>query len=242
MNSHGALIGCWAAFTVLFFSFSQSKLPGYVLPAIPPLFVLLGREVARSFEQGGKSTNWQMGAAGLVFLAFTAPLVKPAMDTAHVYQIADLRGIVVALSLGIAGGLCVLTLSLLKRAKAALIGVVLLVTALVGVLNVGILPRVDHLFSPRELAELVMLKDSAGSDVAEYKLPRSWKYGLNYYFGRELREWTPGSPQPDWIVTTPGAAFEIQDDGIQVKEVNPISAPTIMLLHVLHSEEKHSLR
>ena len=242
MNSHGALIGCWAAFTVLFFSFSQSKLPGYVLPAIPPLFVLLGREVARSFEQGGKSTSWQMGAAGLVFLAFTAPLVRPALDTAHVYQIADLRGIVAALSLGIAGGLCVLTLSLLKRAKAALIGVVLLVTALVGVLNVGILPRVDHLFSPRELAELVMLKDSAASDVAEYKLPRSWKYGLNYYFGRELREWTPGSPQPDWIVTTPRAAFEIQDDGIQVKEVNPISAPTIMLLHVLHPEEKQSLR
>jgi hypothetical protein len=108
--------------------------------------------------------------------------------------------------------------------------------------NVGILPRADHLFSPRELAELVILKDSVASDVAEYKLPRSWNYGLNYYFGRELREWTPGSPQPDWIVTTPRAALEIQDDGIQVKEVNPISAPTIMLLHVLHPEEKQSLR
>jgi len=49
---------------------------------------------------------------------------------------------------------------------------------------------VDHLFSPRELSALVILKDSAASDIAEYKLPRSWNYGLNYYFGRELREWT----------------------------------------------------
>jgi hypothetical protein len=65
---------------------------------------------------------------------------------------------------------------------------------------------------------------------------------LNYYFGRELREWTTASPQPDWIVTTPQAALEIQDDRMQVKEVNPISAPTIMLLRVLHPEEKQSLR
>jgi len=242
MNSPSALIGCWAAFTVFFFSLSQSKLPGYILPAIPALFVLLGREVARSLEQGGKSTTWHMGAAGLVFLAFTVPLVNPALDTAHVYQIADLRGIVAALSLSIVGGLCILALSLLKRPTAALIGVAILVTALVGVSNLAILPQADHLFSSRELARLIILKDSTASDVAKYKLPRSWNYGLNYYFGRELREWTPGSPQPDWIVTTPQAALEIQDGGIQIQEVNRVSAPTIMLLRVLRREEKRSPR
>jgi 4-amino-4-deoxy-L-arabinose transferase-like glycosyltransferase len=241
MNSHSALIGCWVVFTVFFFSLSQSKLPSYILPAIPLLFVLLGREVARSFEQGGKGITWQMGAAGIIFLAFTVPLVMPALDTARVYQITDLRGIVAALSLGIVGGLCILALSLLKRPKAALIGVVLVVTALVEVSNVWILPQTDHLFSPRELAQFVISKDSAASDVAEYKLPRTWKFGLDYYFGRELREWTPGSPRPDWIVTTPRAALEIQDGGIHVREINPISAPTIMLLHVLR-QEKQSLR
>jgi 4-amino-4-deoxy-L-arabinose transferase-like glycosyltransferase len=30
----------WALFPVLFFSFSQSKLPGYILPAIPPFTIL----------------------------------------------------------------------------------------------------------------------------------------------------------------------------------------------------------
>jgi hypothetical protein len=131
---------------------------------------------------------------------------------------------------------------LLKRPKAALMAVVLLVTALVAIANVGILPQADHLFSSRELAKLVILKTSTASDVAEYKLPRAWNYGLNYYFGRELREWNPGSPQPDWIVTTPNAALEIRDGGIQVQEINPISAPTIMLLRVLRTDEKESLR
>lgn len=242
MNSHSALIGCWTAFTVLFFSFSQSKLPDYILPVIPLLFVLLGRQVARSLEQGGKSITWQMGAAGLVFLGFTAPMVKPVLDTARVYEIANVRGVVAALSFSIAGGLCILSLSLLKRPKAALMAVVLLVTALVAIANVGILPQADHLFSSRELAKLVILKSSAASNVVEYKLPRAWNYGLNYYFGRELREWAPGSPQPDWIVTTPRAALEIRDGGIQVQEINPVSAPTIMLLRVLRTEEKGSLR
>jgi 4-amino-4-deoxy-L-arabinose transferase-like glycosyltransferase len=241
MNSHSALIGCWVVLTVFFFSLSQSKLPSYILPAIPLLFVLLGHEVARSFEQGAEGTTWQMGAAGIVFLAFAVPLVMPALDTARVYQITDLRGIAAVLSLSIVGGLGIIALSLLKRPKAALIGVVLVVTALVEASNVWILPQTDHLFSPRELAQFVISKDSAASDVVRYKLPRTWKFGLDYYFGRELREWTAGSPQPDWIVTTPRAALEIQDGGIHVQEINPISAPTIMLLHVLR-QEKQSLR
>jgi 4-amino-4-deoxy-L-arabinose transferase-like glycosyltransferase len=242
MNSYGALIGCWAAFTVFFFSFSQSKLPSYILPTIPLLFVLLGREVARSLEQGGKDSAWQMGAAGLLFLAFAAPVVRPLLDTARALQITDLRGIVAGLSICIAGGLCILSLGLLKRPKAALIGIVLAVAVLVEVANVWILPRTDRLISPRELAQFILSRDSISSDVAQYKLPRTWTYGLDYYFQREVREWAPGSSRPDWIVTTPNAVSEIQDGYLYVQEMNTISAPKILLLRVTRVEEKQSLR
>ncbi len=242
MNSCGALIGCWVVFTVFFFSLSQSKLPSYILPAIPLLFILLGREVARSVERGGKGTIWQMGAAGLIFLVVGALYMKPALDIGSVFRITDIRGIIAALSVCIVGGLSILSFSLLKRPKAASMGVALVVTILVEIANIGILPQTDRLFSPRELAQFIISKDSDASDVAEYKLPRTWKYGLNYYFQGELREWTPGSPPPDWIVTTPKSALEIQEGGIQVQEINPISAPTIMLLHVLRPEGKQSLR
>jgi 4-amino-4-deoxy-L-arabinose transferase-like glycosyltransferase len=237
MNSCGALIGCWVAFTVFFFSLSQSKLPSYILPAIPLLFVLLGREVARSVERG-KEIIWQIGATGLIFLVVGVVYIKPVLGIGPVLRVFDTSGIVAALSVYIVGGLCILSLTLLKRPQAALMGVVLLVTIVVGIANAWILPQTDRLFSPRELAQFIISKDSAASDVAEYKLPRTWKYGLNYYFQRELREWTPGSPQPDWIVTTPKSALEIQEGGIQVQEINPISAPTIMLLHVLRPEGK----
>ena len=36
-DSPALFFGAWAIFPALFFSFSESKLPGYVLPAIPPV-------------------------------------------------------------------------------------------------------------------------------------------------------------------------------------------------------------
>src|SRR5262249_35679337 len=45
---HGGtlLLLSWSAFTVLFFTLSQSKLPGYILPAIPVIAVLIARLLA----------------------------------------------------------------------------------------------------------------------------------------------------------------------------------------------------
>ncbi|MGE9295397.1 MAG: phospholipid carrier-dependent glycosyltransferase [Puniceicoccales bacterium] len=42
----------WSLFVVLFFSASQSKLPTYILPVMPPLAVLTGRYLAALMESG----------------------------------------------------------------------------------------------------------------------------------------------------------------------------------------------
>ncbi|HEV2222409.1 MAG TPA: phospholipid carrier-dependent glycosyltransferase, partial [Candidatus Acidoferrales bacterium] len=42
-TSAGFFIACWAIFPFLFFSFSQSKLPGYILPVFPSLALLMAR-------------------------------------------------------------------------------------------------------------------------------------------------------------------------------------------------------
>ncbi|MBV8503429.1 MAG: glycosyltransferase family 39 protein [Paucibacter sp.] len=72
------LMLCWFAVPVLFFSLPQSKLLGYVLPAVPPLAWL----VADAWRIGGKSSvrGWRAAAAGsllfcLVIVSWLA--VKP---------------------------------------------------------------------------------------------------------------------------------------------------------------------
>src|SRR5262249_844375 len=39
------LLLCWATVPFIFFSFSQSKLPGYILPMVPPISLLLAKEI-----------------------------------------------------------------------------------------------------------------------------------------------------------------------------------------------------
>jgi 4-amino-4-deoxy-L-arabinose transferase-like glycosyltransferase len=50
----------WMIVTVLFFSFSESKLPGYILPALPALAIIVGAEVERVW-QGER--GWVLGLA-----------------------------------------------------------------------------------------------------------------------------------------------------------------------------------
>ena len=42
----------WALIPIVFFSFSQSKLPGYILPSIPPITILTGDYLFRRRKKG----------------------------------------------------------------------------------------------------------------------------------------------------------------------------------------------
>lgn len=52
----------WAAWGLVFFSAAKNKLPGYVMPLLPALAVLL----AWSWEQAGRAARWAAAASALV--------------------------------------------------------------------------------------------------------------------------------------------------------------------------------
>lgn len=68
----------WVIVPVVFFSFSESKLPGYILPVFPALAIILGVEVERYWNDGRgrplKAAAWLTGlmlaGAGIGFLVF----------------------------------------------------------------------------------------------------------------------------------------------------------------------------
>ena len=45
-------LACWVVFPLLFFSFSRSKLPGYILPCIAPLALILGARISEALDPG----------------------------------------------------------------------------------------------------------------------------------------------------------------------------------------------
>ncbi|MGH9704984.1 MAG: phospholipid carrier-dependent glycosyltransferase, partial [Candidatus Acidiferrales bacterium] len=71
-DSPGFFLACWAFFPFLFFSFSQSKLPGYILPAILPLGLLLAIAIVRAMESGAAASRWMLEITGILWVAALA--------------------------------------------------------------------------------------------------------------------------------------------------------------------------
>jgi len=66
----------WALFPMVFFSFSQSKLPGYILPSIPPLTVLTGDYLNRVRKVG--LPKWLLWShAGMCALVIFVLMLAP---------------------------------------------------------------------------------------------------------------------------------------------------------------------
>jgi hypothetical protein len=109
-------------------------------------------------------------------------------------------GYVPAESVVFLSGIVIVALVLKSRPREALLFVSLFVIATVAIANFALLPGLDRRFSARPLAVKILKADPSGANVAVYRLPRDWEYGMNFYLNRDLPEWAPGSADPEWIL------------------------------------------
>ncbi|MGH9678513.1 MAG: glycosyltransferase family 39 protein [Candidatus Acidiferrales bacterium] len=222
---------CWATFPFLFFSFSQSKLPGYILPSIPPLFLFLCDAMQHLFAAGRRGAAMWMGTTGAL-LALTAVFSEKALlRNARIFSVPDSRAVLLLLLIGI-GGLIAVALSLRKRPMAAFTALVLTVVSFLAFMNLEALPAADYRISARAAAADAQRLDPFMKDIGYRDLARNWHFGLNYYFNRELPEWTPGTPPPEWVFLPEKDAGELSGFGKRVREASRAGAPFAVLFHV----------
>ncbi|MGD0963505.1 MAG: phospholipid carrier-dependent glycosyltransferase [Candidatus Acidiferrales bacterium] len=210
-DSPGLFFSCWALFPVLFFSFSQSKLPSYILPAVPALALLCAaarvRAASRVSEPGSRTSHAMHAAAGLTWVI----LGLAALIGAHRVPGAASHSILMAAGLSIVGGIGGVAVSFLRERGVVLYSVFLMVF-LVEFANLSILPPLDPYVSARWHAQL-MHSNLHPDRIFAYHLSRSWTYGLSFYFARELPEWSPSDPDPALVLTTPAGLGEIRHAG-----------------------------
>jgi 4-amino-4-deoxy-L-arabinose transferase-like glycosyltransferase len=157
----------WFAWAFLFFSASRNKLPGYLLPVLPPLAALIGIALA----SGARARIW-LAACGLLF-CIAPPLVEALPQAllsgiSHVSLHFTLAGILACLALG-AG--CALLRT--ERSVAAL---ALFATATVVWVVWRVYPELDRQLSGRETGAIVCLPQTN----------RSQRYSIEYYTNRAL--------------------------------------------------------
>lgn len=217
-NSPGFFFACWAVFPVLFFSLSQSKLPSYILPAIPAITLLCAIGTSRAADRNAPILNFLAGGIGLTLLI----LGIAALVAAHRipwktldYQLTpEFVAIVGRLALVFVAVVALFIVAAALRGKFnhALALCALFVAFSVEMANLALLPTLDRLYSARSHAAL-MRNDLHPDRIFTYQMARSWNWGLAFYFRRELPEWSPEDPNAALVLTTPAGLAQIRKLG-----------------------------
>ena len=174
-------LACWALFPFLFFSLSNSKLPGYILPSLPPLALLLGHRLS-ILEQDSWKTRRVCGWACLA-LAIGAAVAFPFV-LARNFGNAWLPGVVLGLVV-LLPALVAFRLFMRDRFRGAVLATVLQGLLLVlAVTQVGFVPLAAYQ-SAREIAGLALAADEDGEPIVTFCF---FHHALNYYTGYRVGE------------------------------------------------------
>jgi 4-amino-4-deoxy-L-arabinose transferase-like glycosyltransferase len=178
-------LATWAVVPIAFFSLSHSKLPGYILPAIPPLLILAALAVHRRAARE-EPPRWLSIAIHALLLAAIAAALCVAPRLAFKLP-ASASAIMIAAFVGTAIFL-VVALPLLTAGWRMLRFVTLLPLILaVGFLLRGLAPIADATQSARPIAELLQHIDQPGDlPLATFSLNRNLSFGLAFYLDRRV--------------------------------------------------------
>jgi 4-amino-4-deoxy-L-arabinose transferase-like glycosyltransferase len=205
----------WTLFPIIIFSLSRSKLPGYILPSIPPLTILTGDYINRIRNRG--LNPWLLVLhAGLSALTVILVLLLP-WHIVHPGGLPPTSVLVAAISSGAAAALLILVVVArfgVKRLRAVTMAP--LVVMLLFIFGVGPffgIPAIsaskknirllDAAYSARPLAAIISQIARSKDEVAVYQVRRDVEYGLSFYRNHRVNNYDQdGIPAGEHILIT----------------------------------------
>lgn len=172
-------------FGFVFFSISRNKLPGYLLPLIPSLFVLLGSQFeTRSVAQLSRLW-WAPCALLIAAIPLVAPTLPESLSAGH-FSAAPIEHITRVEWFYIAVPILVLLL-----ARRSWVGVLLVLCVVSGgiYLKATTYPLLDREVSARSLWDEIR---PMSNRICDGGTDRDWLYGLSFYRGSEFPDCAKG--------------------------------------------------
>ena len=200
----GVFACCWLVVPVMFFSISQSKLPGYILPAVPAGAVLLADYLRRQLEREDAVSK---GLAVVHALAAAAPIVPAALISYLVIQhrLAAGRALYFAFAVTfvIASAIAATLLSRLRLRMLRFVTLIPVVLSVAAVLKLGTV-AIDQTLSARPLAAEIAAVETHPLPLAVYGVPREMEYGLTFYRNQTTVRYEWGSvPAEEHLLIAP---------------------------------------
>jgi 4-amino-4-deoxy-L-arabinose transferase-like glycosyltransferase len=205
-HQFGLFACCWLLVPLLFFSISQSKLPGYILPAIPAGGLLLAEYLRRHLSQDTAPpvSKWMVVLHALLA---SAPIVPGLLVAYLITQRRLPGGQPMLVALFIAFILCAgIALTLVRKNGMRMLRFVTLIPVVLtlgAVLKLGA-AGLDQTLSARPLAMEIAAIETHRLPLAVYHIRRELEYGLTFYRNQLTFNYDWGRvPQQEHLLVAP---------------------------------------
>jgi len=205
----------WTLFPILIFSLSRSKLPGYILPAVPPLTILTGDYIHRIRHQG--LSLWLLLLHALLSSVTIILILLLPWHIGHPGERPPAVILLPAVSSGLAAALLILVVvarfGVTRLRAATMVPLVIMLLFIFGVGPFFGLPALsstkknirllDAAYSARPLAAIISQIERPNEGVAVYKVRRDMEYGLSFYRNHRVDNYDlDGIPPGQHILVT----------------------------------------
>ncbi len=189
----------WALFPILFFSFSGSKLPGYILPSIPPLTILTADYLNRVRRQG--LPNWLLWSHCALCAVLVFVLVLAPQHMKYETLVPSVQWLAIAAISALAAAALVFLIirrwGIAQVASATLIPVLAMLVFLLGFWG----KELDVNYSARPLASQIRQQAPGVKLVATGGIKRDMDYGLAFYRNQPMIHYeTDGVPDQEHLL------------------------------------------
>jgi 4-amino-4-deoxy-L-arabinose transferase-like glycosyltransferase len=223
----------WASFCLVFFTISRSKLPGYILPAIPAIGLLLARAIVKL----GPTRRWSFALTSLVPGIALAVLFFELFshnDQILKKAVAYTPAVEVAIAAIGAANILLALLYLAPRRNLAMIAAVVPVLFAMFMVDDALPFTPISSQSARYLADQIRADEVPLAKLRVAVLKRSTRYGLNFYLHTDLPDLTRTLHSDVYLLTTARATCDKMPPEVKCEDMWQRTADSdgITLLHL----------
>ena len=201
-----AFLLVWLFLPILFFSISQSKLPGYILPAIPAGALLLAQYLRRHITDDVRPPALALVLHSIIAAApIILAMAVPFFIVYHRVLWSPLIGIGIFIAILLAVGIAATLLSHLGLRMLRFLTLIPVVLAVAAILKVGA-PTIDERLTARPLAKEISRVEAGLLPTAVFHVARETEYGLAFYRNQKIFSYDRGEipPQAHLLVASEG--------------------------------------
>jgi 4-amino-4-deoxy-L-arabinose transferase-like glycosyltransferase len=220
-NALNVFLTIWLIVPGVFFSLSQSKLPGYMLPALLPATLLLAEYVRRRVLTANPRPDYLLIICHSIVAAF--PLIPALMLSYILLQHRLPWGGALAISAALASALAIgMIVTLWSQPGLRMLRFVTLIPVVLSLAAVlrNAAPTLDSVLSARPLVNQIERMENKRLPIAGFRLSRETEYGLEFYRNQMIARYNWGQiPAGEHLVIAPSGLRSAIADKVPERRV-----------------------